>query len=526
VPAVRSMLPATATAAMPTAELKKYVKGVIAHVAIQTSYRLQHSGNFVVLERRPWVGDAGSSTISKYLEVLDSGLTAAEELAKARGAAAADVSTFLLMLLNDSTLDFALGGSGRLVYKRYDIVDYGPLASMNKAAISKALGANLLGGEAYEIKSDTPSEQQKGAAYVKSQTQRWNQSMSQYGSTAASVLKLPKGIDKYVLRPGASWPPTRQFIPLGKSKLEYWLAGPKYAGVISYKWTQFDPRSLKRMWQLYGETSKNVRRALKRDPSLRPATVAAGATAAVVVVVFAGLVVAGIAEAAAGGAVLEGLGAGAAEAGRQLIVAPQAMVLALRGALAGALALPSVAGAEPAGGTPPAMGPDAGQSEGSVAQLAFRYATEPNKTDELLFGGLPGGTAPTADEAFVKDVIDALVREILHRYGVQVGQGEEDLFNDEMLAILRENLTVVMSGLADEIGAAGMRELFGVDDAAENAADQVGAAVAQFAAALLDSSGGVRFFAELFDLTDDDFARMLPADYTDDGERPDDAPAP
>jgi hypothetical protein len=172
------------------------------------------------------------------------------------------------------------------------------------------------------------------------------------------------------------------------------------------------------------------------------------------------------------------------------------------------------------------MGPDAGQSEGSVAQLAFRYATEPNKTDELLFGGLPGGTAPTADEAFVKDVIDALVREILHRYGVQVGQGEEDLFNDEMLAILRENLTVVMSGLADEIGAAGMRELFGVDDAAENAADQVGAAVAQFAAALLDSSGGVRFFAELFDLTDDDFARMLPADYTDDGERPDDAPAP
>jgi hypothetical protein len=147
--------------------------------------------------------------------------------------------------------------------------------------------------------------------------------------------------------------------------------------------------------------------------------------------------------------------------------------------------------------------------------------------DDRLFGGsqpgagvLPGGTAPTADESFVRSVVDSLVREILHRYGVQVGQGDEDLFNDEMLAIMRENLTIAMSSLADEIGAAGMRELFGVDEAAEDAGEQVGAAVAQFASALMENSGGARYFGALFELSEDDFERMLPAEFTEDGERP------
>jgi hypothetical protein len=541
-----SMLAATAPSAMPTSELKRYVRGVIAHVAIQTSYRLQHPGNMVVCERRPWVGDTSSSTISKYLDVLDSGLTAAEVLTRGVPRTAVDVTSFFLYVLNDSTLDWSSTKTGRLVYKRYDICDLGPLANLSKGAASKALAANLLQGEAYEIKSSDSNEQKKGAAYIKGQVDRFNKSIDTYGGAVASALKI-SGIEKYRLREGTSWPPTQQILWLGKSILIYWRV-PSMPGVISYKWDKFDPRSLRRMWQLYRKVSRQVQKNLERRPSLRPATVAAAALAIAVAVAFTGLVIAGIAEAAAGAIVVEELGtaaalgtsaatsaatsAGTSAAAGTAILAPRATILLLEGAAGAGVLMPATVFANtPVPGAAAAdagQAPDAGQGDGGPARAAFRYATQPRQVDERLFaaqpassgGGLPGGTPATPDESFVALVIDSLVREILHRYGVQAGQGDEDLFDDEAIAIVRDNLTSVVSGLVAEIGTDGLRELFGIDENAQNAEEEVGVAVAQFAATILESSGGAQYFAALFELSDNDFERMLPLEYNEDGERP------
>jgi hypothetical protein len=537
------MLAATAPSGLPASELKRYVKGVIAHVAIQTSYRLQHPGNLVVCERRPWVGDTSSSTISKYLDVLDSGLTAAQVLTKGVPRTSVDVTLFLLSILNDSTLDWSSTKTGRLIYKRYDICDLGPIANMSKGAASKALAANLLMGEAYEIKSSDSGEQKKGAASIKDQVDRFNKSIGTYGGAVAGALKL-SGLEQYRLREGTSWPPTQQILWLGKSILIYSRV-PSMPGLISYKWKRFDPRSLKRMWQLYRRILRDVQRSLERKPNLRPATVAAAALAIAVAVAFTGLVVAGIAEAAAGAIIVEELGTATALGARAVmgaatpaatgavaegaIFAPRATISLLQGA-AGAAVMPTPVFADIPGAGPADAGeaPDAGQAGGGPARAAFKYATEPSQVDDRLFanqpaspgGGLSGGTPATADESFVALVIDSLVREILHRYGVQRGQGDEDLFDEESLAIVRDNLTTVISDLVSEIGTDGMRELFGIDQNAQDPEQEVGVAVAQFAATILESCGGAQYFAALFELSDDDFERMLPLEYNEDGERP------
>src|SRR5690349_11906754 len=133
--ATGSLLASTVTSAMPTEELKRYLRGVIAHVAIQTAYTFEHKANLVVSERRIWVGDKSESTISEFNELLDKGLTLVEVLGPAaKGKGVTDVTSFFLYLINDTTADWGKATkTGRLIYKRYDILDFGPMPLMKVA---------------------------------------------------------------------------------------------------------------------------------------------------------------------------------------------------------------------------------------------------------------------------------------------------------------------------------------------------------------------------------------------------------
>src|SRR5436190_11387319 len=112
--------------AISTEKLKNYAKGVAAHVAIQTMYRIQHPNNFIVTERSVWIGDSRISRISEYAEKVDKYFSWFRKLEKiAVPNKSVEFYSFLLYLLHESTAEINLTGKIKLIHKRYDIVDFG-----------------------------------------------------------------------------------------------------------------------------------------------------------------------------------------------------------------------------------------------------------------------------------------------------------------------------------------------------------------------------------------------------------------
>src|SRR5688500_15490359 len=70
---ISNIIPAVSSATVKKypGELRSFAAGIIAHIAIQTRYRLDHPGNYIISERSIWVGDAKASTISKILDNID-----------------------------------------------------------------------------------------------------------------------------------------------------------------------------------------------------------------------------------------------------------------------------------------------------------------------------------------------------------------------------------------------------------------------------------------------------------------------
>ena len=203
-PASISSIPALNSAALKKGsnELRAYASGIIAHIAIQTLYRVQHTGNYIITERSIWVGDVKASTVSKILDNVDRVVELAKAAAKAsKGAKPKPATTapenlwvgltYLIDLATDE------GFAGRVVKKRYDIVDFGPMA-LNPVS-------QLRFGEAYEIK---PKDGAKaGRDYISAQTARYNATLEKLKGVVEGALNI-SGLGGYRLRLGRSWPPS------------------------------------------------------------------------------------------------------------------------------------------------------------------------------------------------------------------------------------------------------------------------------------------------------------------------------
>jgi hypothetical protein len=522
-------------------ESRKYLKGVIAHAVIQTAYRLEHLANVVVSERSIWVGDTSVSTISRFADKIDAALGENITLSRLKelGAKnlAPDVLTFLLYVINESTKDYIPAGrqkpasAGTWIFKRYDIIDFGLLSVMSPAIAAKRIAGGRLFGEASEIKADSNEEKSKGAAYIAGQVPKFNTAMSTFGPLVANALGLP-GLNKYEMRPGKSWPVGTRQLQLGLGTLSFKLAD-SYSGVISYEWNKFDPRGLAAMWAFYRAVSMLTERAL----SLRTAPLLIGGVAGAVAVAMVSMVLAGLIEVAAAAELAEAVDIAVAAA-RNL--APRAGAV-LQGISEGAMTAASGAALAAAAfqGSPAAAQPSTNGSDllrqtapgapeqGNLGQKvsAFQHLTSPNSTDQQLFRspegsseGLPGGTPPTSDEKFVDDVVNQLISEVLWVFSSRVGQGDEDLLNEESQAIVGDNIRVSIGDLVGAIGPDGLRNLFGVKSDDDQAAAKIATNLAGTVAAMLDANGGPEFFMLLFTTPDDELVEMLPTEYNDDGE--------
>lgn len=488
-------------------QLKGYAAGVIAHIAIQTRYRVEHPNNFVVNERSIWVGDPSSSTISKFADLLDRGLSLREVLGMRLPQKFADVGYYLLTLLNDSSIE-RKRKAGRLILRRYDILDFGRLATLTKPTPA------TLFGEAYEIKSEDPQQRSNGTRYVTKMTTRFNQVISTYGQQLGQMLNVAN-LATYRLRLGATWPNPERTLQIATNILRYRLAS---AGVIAYRWEKFEPTSLERMWQLAGNTARLVRDAMKRTPAVRTEVAVAGAMVAVPVVFVAGAVVMGILIA------LADLAAAVLVAGSRVVLATNRVLAAN-----GVLVFTSIGAAE-AFGAPagrPAQPSDATAVDG--ARAVYDFLTGPNPIDARLFSSpvekpkdgerLPGGTAPTEEERWLDALVIRLVAEIRFIYAVSVGQGDEDRLDNEDLVVVDQNLRIVFEELGARVGTRALFDLFGIAGPADEAGilqaamDLVGLASEKFNDPIQRD-----FFNALWFLDETERARMIPEDADEDGE--------
>jgi hypothetical protein len=132
--------------------------------------------------------------------------------------------------------------------------------------------------------------------------------------------------------------------------------------------------------------------------------------------------------------------------------------------------------------------------------------------------GLPGGTGRTAEEKLIDDVTTSLVEELVAVFGASIGQGNEDLQNEESLAIVRENLRDQIGALVNALGADEFLKLFNLKSTDSDAAANAARDLASMVRTMLDANGGAEFYEVLFDTEDAEIVAMLPDDFDDDGE--------
>lgn len=350
----------TVAGALGTSELKTYLGGVVAHLAIQLNYRLQHPGHVIVCERSLWVGDVASSTISRFLDYADRGIDLAAKVQKAlksQGAKKAAGLNFAgdleLLELFVYVLDESTAG-WRGARKRFDLIDVTELS-------------------AYEVKSNNPDERKKGVAYI---VERLKAFVSLGKLVFADVDQ-----SKWLLRPGL-WQPTPQYLPTGlRSAIMQRLAEP---GLIAY--TQL------------GDDRDDTLKQLKKDArALRDKFRRIGEPRHAIDPFFVMLAVAVALVAAAGLGVLAAEGAAvAAGLGLRLALAEGATLVGTFAAVTPRLA----AGATPASLALPPSDPATADAQAIDAQLRrMPRRVEPiaaalRSVDEVL----PGGVGPTEEE--------------------------------------------------------------------------------------------------------------------------------
>jgi hypothetical protein len=490
-------------------ELRAYAAGIIAHIAIQTMYRIEHLGNYIITERSIWVGDTKTSTISKILDPVDrigirNLIKAVPKAAngpkpKLAGTPSKDLLVALTYLIDLSTNEST---ASKVVRKRYDIVDFGPIA------ISPVSPGRF--GEAYEIKSE--GGKKIGKDYITRQVSNYNQTLSKLKDLLEQALNV-SGLGGYRLRLGQSWPRTPEILIVGPNILSFWMESP---GLIVYRWLSFKRLSWKQLWEYVRRVEADIRKAFETRSSLKPEVV----IILLLVTVVAAFILAVLALAVAAGGV-EVL------AGADVAVAR----LAQNGALTGGLSAASAAAA-PSQSTP--SGPatdDSAQQATKVNELLAAF----EKMDELDLSflakltsrpsaptqeNLPGGTPQTPGEQAFYKLVDTLVNETVFLYSVQVGQGDEFL-SEYNLGILKENLTLWIGSFVSAYGLENLLALTGQNKSAElneETALKIAEVIVTAARGNLEITRYGRFLADMFSLSAEDVDESLPQGANEDGE--------
>jgi hypothetical protein len=498
--AASSTLPALNSAALKKSanELRSYAAGIIAHIAIQTMYRIEHPGNFIITERSIWVGDSRASTISTILDNVDRVVDLAKAAAKAtKGLRPSRVATppenlwvGLTYLIDLSTNE---GAAGRVVRKRYDIVDFGPMV-LNPVS-------QVHFGEAYEIKSRAGAK--AGKDYITKQTDLYNKTLEKLKTMLEEALNI-SGLGGYRLRLGRLWPTTPKVLCIGPNVLIFWREEP---GLIVYQWLSYKRLSWKRLWEFVKRVQEDIRRAFETRSSLKPEVVM-------------GLILMGVS--AAFMLAMIGMALIEVAAGATPVLAP----LLARLAQVGALTAGASAAASPQPGSVP--GVSGSQLERLKEVLAafdrmddLHLLFDPSAYRRPISGeGLSGGMPQTDYEKSLYKMVDTLISETVFLYSIQVGQGNEFL-SEYNLGILKENLYIFIAGFIKIYGLDNLLMLTGQTRSAdldETTALKIAEMIVALIGGNIESTRYGRFITNFFALSADDVDESLPRGYGEDGE--------
>lgn len=501
--------PALVSAALkkPADELRAFAAGIIAHVIIQTFYRLEHPGNYIITERSIWVGDSKASTISKVLDNLDGlrGLvkSALKSTSKPKpnvtGNATTDLLVALTYLIDQATDESA---AGKFVRKRYDIVDFGPIVI---SPISKGRY-----GEAYEIKSEGGVKE--GKNYIAKQVGKYNKALSDLATTLGGALNI-SGLESYQLRPGQSWPYETEILIVGPNILSFWREA---SGLIVYRWLNFKQLSWRKLWEFVKKAEADIRKAFETRSPLKPELLLE-----LILVTVATVFIIGVCACALGGTGALGLG----EAGARLARLAQTGALANRlSAASASAAIPQESRDDSAAVT---SDPQADKVNEVLAAIEKMDDLDPSFLSQInsrppapTNDGLSGGTPQTPYEQALYNMVDRLVNAIVFLYSVQVGQGDESLSEDN-LALLKENLAVWIGSFVSAYGLENLLALTGQNKSAD-LDDETALKIAEVIVAAvrgnLENTQYGRFIANFFSLSSEDIEASLPLDSSPDGE--------
>ena len=470
------------------AELRAFAKGVLAHIAIQTLYRLEHPGHFIITERLITIGDARVGTISRFGDYSSRGKRLAD-LAKKAGAKfapkkvlqaleAEDLWSLLVYLVDLSTNESTQGKNSR---KRYDILDFGPLGTSDLWPVKTAM--------AYEIKPLDDIE--KGSTYVTQQTANFTQTVQALGQILQSAFSV-RGLLGYAAVPGTMWPPFAYIIPVGPNVLLFERAAP---GVIVYEWLSFRRVNLKQLWDLVRKAADQVREAYEKDWSISDEAKAFALAWAAVAVVMVSLGAVAI-VAAAGEAVA------ASVAGRVLLgrLVLGGLSFAATGAQAQGLATPS-----------PLM-------------EAVQYASDPDSVETVDTGKLlnpgeerSGGTGPTRMEATAEKMAEAISQQFVFLYGVKVGRGT-DVLDDSGTQYVKVVVADWFRRFLSKFGVDAFLEVFGVAEFNDEAAYDIAQIIVTNGNLFVERDSYGELLMQIVTMASEDILDSLPEGFNDDGE--------
>jgi hypothetical protein len=490
----------TSSSKLTNAQKMAFAKGVLAHLAIQSAYRVQHPGNLIICERMVSVGLTRLLSIGRFHRLAKLGSSIRDWAARSRLLRRAKPEQIDLVAMIVHLLDLATNESlgKQRCLKRYDIIDFGPLA---------AGSFDLIPAQAYEIKplDDVP----RGRAYVQRQVQAFGQTVAALGATLATAMGVP-GLDRLRAVPGVLWPPVPMLLPLGSNLLLFYLAEP---GVIAYEWLQFKRQSLSEVWVAVRAVEQQVREQTKpRTAVPTPEQIAQGAATIAMAVAIVAVAVVGV-EAAA-------IGAGGAVVARAL--APLAARL-LPGGI-GALS-PFARGIVLAGG--PALGASAPAGATQPRSVAGASAAYDALLGSRSFRGVvpePDASGGVQEQASGSDrLADLVAGQIMHRLLVRAGQGNE-LYDEHGVNGIRAALRVWLGAYIESFGEKEFLAQFGEDALTEEAAQSIATVLVDMGQHFSLGTEVCAVIMDLLALTAEEVAEHLPEDEEDGESRTADIP--
>lgn len=504
VPPVLQILAANAPAPTPGQKMA-YAKGVLAHLAIQSAYRIQHPGNLVICERMVTVGLTRLLSVGRFHRLARLGAKIRDWAARSRllRRAKPDQIDFVAMIVHLLDLSTNESKRGKHCLKRYDIIDFGPLA---------AGSFGVFPAQAYEIKP--LDDIAHGRAYVQRQVQAFGQTVAALGATLATAMGVP-GLDRLRAMPGTLWPPVPVVLPLGTNILMFYLAEP---GVIAYEWLKFKRQSLSEVWVAVRAVEQQVREEVKPRVAMpTPQEIAQGAATIAAAVALVAIAVIG--------AEVAGIGAGGVAIGRGLGLIPTGARL-MPGGLG--VLTPLARGIVLAGASGPALaegnGPATSDGLKSVQSVAEAYeAFQGTRTFR--------GVVPTPDAAGgvqeqpsgVDRLADLIAGQIMHRLLVRAGQGDM-LYDEHGINGVRAALRVWLGTYIERFGEKEFLGQFGEEALTEEAALNIATVLVDMGQQLTLGTEVCAVVMDLLSLTAEEVAEHLPEDEDDGESRSQDGP--